>query len=69
MFKQNVGLIDRLIRAILGLSVLSGHFIWPGLTYGWAFWLGLVPVATALGWCPIYALFGVSSDRRARLVG
>ncbi len=69
MFKQNVGIIDRLIRAIVGLSVLTGHFIWPGLTHGWAFWLGLVPLATALGWCPIYQLLGISTERRQRLPG
>ncbi len=63
MFKTNVGTVDRIIRAVVGLALIAGWFIWPDLTYSWAFWLGLVPLATALfGWCPLYRLAGWSSD-------
>jgi len=61
--KKNVGGIDRLIRAIVGIVLLalvvalkdeSGYWLW-GL-------LGLVPLGTAaIGWCPPYAIFGISS--------
>ena len=61
--KKNVGGIDRAIRAIAGIVLLglmvvlkdeSGYWLW-GL-------LGLVPLGTAaLGWCPPYAIFGISS--------
>ena len=62
MFKPNVGIIDRVIRAIVGLLLIAGYYIWPDATYGWAFWLGLIPLATAFGWCPIYKLFGWSTN-------
>jgi hypothetical protein len=59
--KANVGTIDRAIRAVLGLGLLSlillleGNARWLGL-------IGLVPLATAfLGWCPVYLPFGIST--------
>jgi len=62
MFKTNVGLIDRIIRAVIGLALIAGYFLWPDLTYSWAFWLGVIPLATAIvGWCPIYRLAGWST--------
>ncbi len=62
MFKINVGIVDRVIRAVVGLALIAGYFIWPDLTYSWAFWLGLIPLATAIaGWCPIYRAFGWST--------
>ena len=56
--KQNVGNPERIIRAVVGLAII-----------GWGFWaqnlwgaVGLVPLLTAaLGWCPPYALFGIST--------
>lgn len=49
--KTNVGTIDRLVRAVLGLAFLSLILILEGN----AWWLGLLPLATALpGWCPAY---------------
>lgn len=63
MFKTNVGLVDRIIRAIIGVALIIGYFIWPDLSYSWAFWLGLIPLATAIvGWCPAYRLVGWSTD-------
>ena len=64
---RNMGIVDRAIRAALGLGLLSLLFIlesnarWFGL-------IGLVPLATAaLGWCPGYLPFGISTcaTRRA----
>ena len=67
MFKTNVGLVDRVIRAVVGLALIVAYFIWPDLTYSWAFWLGLVPLATAIaGWCPLYRLFGWSTDDESK---
>jgi hypothetical protein len=60
--KQNVGGVDRLLRAILGVGLLSllllleGNGRWFGL-------IGLVPLATAvLGYCPLYSVFGMSTS-------
>lgn len=56
---RNVGTIDRAARVVLGLVLLSLVFVGPQTNWGW---LGLVPLATAvIGWCPPYALFGIST--------
>ena len=55
----NVGGFDRVLRALVGLGLISLVFIGPQTLWGW---LGLVPLATAVfGWCPPYALFGLST--------
>lgn len=53
----NVGTIDRVLRAIVGLVLISLVFIGPHTAWGW---IGIVPLATALvGFCPAYRLFGI----------
>ena len=57
--KKNVGNVERVIRIIAGAALLSLAFVGP--QSAWAY-LGIVPLATGLiGWCPPYALFGISS--------
>lgn len=57
--KANVGTVDRVIRVILGLVLISLVFVGPHTPWGW---IGIVPLATALiGFCPAYALFGLST--------
>jgi hypothetical protein len=57
--KQNVGNIERVIRVVAGLGILSLAFIGPQSP--WAY-LGIVPLLTGLvGWCPPYALLGFST--------
>ncbi len=57
--KQNVGSIDRTIRIVVGLGLISLVFIGPQTVWGW---IGVVPLATALiGWCPPYALLGINT--------
>ena len=57
--KQNIGAVERVIRIIAGLGILSLAFIGPETKWGY---LGIVPLATGLtGWCPPYALFGIST--------
>lgn len=57
--KHNVGSIDRAIRVIAGLGLISLVFIGPQTVWGW---IGVVPLVTALiGWCPPYALLGINS--------
>lgn len=56
---RNVGTIDRAARTILGLGLLSLVFVGPQTNWGW---LGLIPLGTAvIGWCPPYALLGLST--------
>jgi hypothetical protein len=57
--KKNVHTIERVVRVVAGLAILSLVFVGPQTPWGW---LGLVPLATGvLGWCPAYTLFGVST--------
>lgn len=56
----NMGSADRIIRAVVGIAVVGAGFYfnsWWGL-------IGLVPLATAaVGWCPAYLPFGISTCR------
>jgi hypothetical protein len=48
--------VERALRVILGLGVLSLAFVGPKSPWGY---LGIVPLATGLlGSCPLYTLFG-----------
>ncbi|HCE07012.1 MAG TPA: DUF2892 domain-containing protein [Oxalobacteraceae bacterium] len=56
---QNVGGIDRVVRMIAGLMILSLFFV-VSEDYRWWALVGLVPLLTgALGWCPAYLPFGI----------
>jgi hypothetical protein len=51
--------VERVLRVILGLGVLSLAFVGPKSSWGY---LGIVPLATGLlGTCPLYTLFGWST--------
>lgn len=68
---SNVGKIDRLIRILLGAAL----FLWPFVT-DYALWdnsllkygamiVGIVLIATsAMKFCPLYRLVGMSTCRR-----
>jgi hypothetical protein len=57
--KHNVGALDRAIRIVAGLGLLSLVFIGPQTLWGL---IGMVPLVTALvGYCPAYAIVGLSS--------
>ncbi len=61
--KTNVGGIDRIVRGAAGIGLIA----WA-LTGGpvWA-WVGVVPVFTAaVGWCPLYVPFGISTCPKKR---
>lgn len=54
--------IERVLRVLIGLAVLSLVFFGPKTAWGW---LGLVPVITgASGLCPLYTLLGISTCPR-----
>jgi hypothetical protein len=55
----NVGSIDRIARIVVGLLLMG---LAAGGTIGWWGWLGVVPLLTGLvGWCPPYAMLGLST--------
>ena len=59
----NVGTIDRIVRAVLGLALLSQVFV--GLETPWG-WIGVILLATAaFRFCPAYRLFGFRTCRTA----
>jgi hypothetical protein len=56
--KKNVGSIDQIIRIIIAFAI----FVVAYLNHSWWGLLGLIPLVTALiGWCPIYAILGIST--------
>lgn len=56
---QNVGNIDRMLRIVVGLFLLSLVFLGPKTWWGL---VGLVPLATGLMRnCPAYSLIGVNT--------
>ena len=62
--KSNVGGIDRILRIVLGLVLIG---LAATGTVGWWGWLGVIPLATGLiGWCPPYAILGLSTCRVPR---
>lgn len=57
--KQNVHNIERAVRIIIGLVLISMTFWGP--TSPW-FLIGIVPLLTGiLGWCPPYSLLGINT--------
>ena len=58
---NNLGVLDRWLRVIAGVLIVSLVFTGPRSSWGW---LGLVPLITGLaGYCPLYHLFGWSTCR------
>jgi len=57
--KVNEGSIDRALRVIAGLVLVT--LAATGTVGAWG-WIGLLPLVTgAIGFCPAYAIFGMSS--------
>lgn len=59
--QQNVGLVDRMLRIVIGLAMFSILFFATAPDKYWGL-LGLIPLATGIfGICPIYSLLGIRS--------
>ncbi len=59
----NVGGIDRVLRILMGIALLSLVFIGPQTAWGW---IGVVPLLTGIfGFCPAYTLLGVKTCKTA----
>lgn len=62
---RNIGSLDRMIRLVVGVVLLALVFVGPQTPWGY---LGLIPIVTALvGFCPLYAVLGMTTDRSQRL--
>jgi hypothetical protein len=61
VYVNNEGKIDRAVRVVAGLALLSLVFVGPQTMWGLA---GLIFVVTGLvGMCPIYRVLGLSTCR------
>lgn len=59
MFKTNEGTVDRALRILTGVALITLVFLGPKTPLGW---IGLVPLLTGLvGWCPVYTLLGFNT--------
>lgn len=59
MFRINEGRLDRGLRVVAGLGILSLTVVGPHTPWGL---VGAVPLLTGLvGFCPLYRLLGISS--------
>ena len=68
MLARNVGPIDRFLRIVAGIAILSLFFLYPQAAWRYYALIGLVPLLTgALGTCPIYSLVGISTRPAKRI--
>lgn len=57
--KKNIGIVDRIIRIIVGLGLIAYGII----NNNWIGAIGAVPLLTALvGFCPLYCPFGINTS-------
>lgn len=57
--KTNEGNLDRIVRIGAGVALIA---LAATETVGIWGYIGVVPLATgALGWCPLYTLFGINT--------
>lgn len=60
---RNIGGVDRVLRTIAGLGLISLVFVGPHTPWGW---IGVLPLLSALsGFCPAYRLIGMNTCSRA----
>ncbi len=62
MLKKNVGNIDRILRAVIGIAGLAAFFMVDATGFlHWAFLIvGVIGLATAaMSSCPIYSMLGM----------
>ncbi|MEO1173307.1 MAG: DUF2892 domain-containing protein [Myxococcota bacterium] len=57
---KNENTLDRGIRVVIGIALIALVFTGPQTPLGW---IGVIPLVTgALGRCPLYRLFGISTN-------
>jgi hypothetical protein len=60
----NVGMIDRVIRIVVGILLIAFalRLGFPETGWNWIGWIGVIPILTAIfGYCPAYSLIGLST--------
>jgi hypothetical protein len=57
---KNIGSADRVVRVVVGLAIIAAGFYFKS----WWGAVGVVPLLTAaIGWCPAYLPFGITTCR------
>jgi len=55
----NEGTVDRVLRVVIGVALLSLTFLGPKSAWGY---LGIIPLVTGLvGFCPLYRMIGITT--------
>ncbi|MGE5236327.1 MAG: DUF2892 domain-containing protein [Acidobacteriota bacterium] len=58
---RNIGSGDRIVRIVAGVAIIGLGIIYKS----WWGLIGIVPLVTAaIGWCPAYLPFGISTCKR-----
>lgn len=61
----NMGTLDRILRAVVGVVLIALVFVGPQTAWGW---LGVIPLLTAFaGVCPAYSMFGITTCKRNKV--
>jgi hypothetical protein len=62
MMALNIGNVDRLLRIVVGVALVTAAL--TGIVGAWG-WIGVVPLVTGLvAWCPLYRALGISTTAR-----
>lgn len=62
MFQTNVGGIDKILRIVVGLVLISLVFVGPKTPWGW---VGIIPLATGLlNTCLLYSILGLNTAKK-----
>jgi hypothetical protein len=57
--KLNVGVLERILRVIVGMVLIA--LVFTDKIGAWG-WIGVVPLVTgAVGTCPLYSILGVNT--------
>jgi len=66
----NVGMIDRIIRFVLGVFLVAAPFVFTASFWGIAVVMyasvlvgAVLMITSVVGLCPLYSLFGISTRR------
>ena len=69
--KKNMGVVDKVIRLVV-VAIIAALYFAGQITGTVAIILGIVAVAflvtSLIGWCPTYALFGISTQKADKLL-
>jgi hypothetical protein len=64
LFAMNEGGLDRTLRVVLGLALISLALVGPKSVWGW---IGVLPLITGLsGFCPLYRVLGLNTCFKPR---